>query len=140
MAADELGAFDRWLTRTEQKLNGGQIVRPGTIVDACQALSKAKELRAEFEKKEKPLTTAKELIGDKEPEIARLTQKCDRIKTLAEFYLSKVEALCVLWASGQVNADLPAIEKVMQASGSKVKMSGEDLKKCVLEIQSILVV
>ena len=32
----------------------------------------------------------------------------------------KVEALCVLWASGQVNADLQAIEKALQASGSKV--------------------
>ena len=28
-------------------------------MDACQALSKARELRAQFEKKEKPLITAK---------------------------------------------------------------------------------
>ncbi len=33
----------------------------------------------------------------------------------------QVEALCVIWASGQVNADLQAIEKALQASGSKVK-------------------
>jgi hypothetical protein len=32
----------------------------------------------------------------------------------------QVEALCVIWASGQVNADLQAIEKALQASGSKV--------------------
>ena len=33
--------------------------KPDSIVDACQALSKARELRAQFEKKEKPLITAK---------------------------------------------------------------------------------
>ena len=35
------------------------IQKPDSIVDACQALSKARELRAQFEKKEKPLITAK---------------------------------------------------------------------------------
>ena len=34
--------------------------------------------------------------------------------------LYQVEALCVLWASGQIHADLQAIEKALQASGSKV--------------------
>jgi len=31
-----------------------------------------------------------ELIGDKDPEIAALTQKCERVKKLTDFYLSKV--------------------------------------------------
>ena len=35
------------------------VQKPDSIVDACQALSKARELRAQFEKKEKPLITAK---------------------------------------------------------------------------------
>merc|ERR1712105_509945 len=137
--ADELARLDRWLVKTEEKLDGGKIVRPGSIVDACQALSKARDLRAEFEKREKPLTTAKELIGDADPDIVALSRKCERVKKLTDFYLSKTEALCVIWASGQVNADMAAIEKALQASGSKVKMSGEDLKACVLEIQEVLV-
>ena len=33
---DELAAFDKWLTKTEDKLDGGKIQRPGSIVDACQ--------------------------------------------------------------------------------------------------------
>ncbi|XP_023334494.1 uncharacterized protein LOC111705995 [Eurytemora carolleeae] len=136
---DELAAFDKWLTKTEDKLDGGKIQRPGSIVDACQALSKARDLRAEFEKREKPLSTAKELIGE-DPELNVLTTKCERIKKLADNYLSKVEALCVLWASGQVNADLQAIEKALQASGSKIKMTADDLKACVSEIQAVLVV
>merc|ERR1712210_277584 len=137
-AGAELKRLEKWLAKTE-KLDGGKIVKPDSIVDACQALSKARELRAQFEKKEKPLITAKELIGDSDPEIAALSQKCDGVKKLTDFYLSKTEALCVIWASGQVNADIPAIEKAIQASGSKVKMSGEDLKACVLEIQEVLV-
>merc|ERR1712180_495912 len=127
---DELASFDKWLNRTETKLDGGKIQRPGSIVDACQALSKARDLRAEFDKREEPLLTAKELIGD-DPELKALTTKCERVKKLSEFYLSKVEALCVLWASGQVNADLQAIEKALKASGSKIKMTNEDLKACV---------
>merc|ERR1712014_365612 len=108
-AGAELKRLEKWLAKTEEKLDGGKIVKPDSIGDACQALSKARELRAQFEKK------------------------------LTDFYLSKTEALCVIWASGQVNADIPAIEKAIQASGSKVKMSGEDLKACVLEIQEVLV-
>lgn len=137
--ADELARLDKWLVKTEEKLDGGKIVRPGSIVDACQALSKARDLRALFDLKEKPLTTAKELIGEADPEISALIQKCERVKKLTDFYLSKTEALCVIWASGQVNADMAAIEKALQASGSKVQMSGEDLKACVLEIQEVLV-
>jgi len=102
-------------------------------------LSKARDLRAEFDKREEPLLTAKELIGD-DPELKALSTKCERVKKLSEFYLSKVEALCVLWASGQVNADLQAIEKALKASGSKIKMTNEDLKACVTEIQAVLVV
>eukprot|EP00092_Neocalanus_flemingeri_P038669 GFUD01042102.1.p1 GENE.GFUD01042102.1~~GFUD01042102.1.p1 ORF type:complete len:140 (-),score=26.86 GFUD01042102.1:196-615(-) len=138
--AEELARLDRWLNKTEDKLDGGKIQRPGSIVDACQALSKARDLRAEFEKREKPLATAKELVGEADPELKALTQKCERVKKLSEFYLSKVEALCVIWASGQVNADIGAIEKAIQASGSKVKMNDEDLKACVTEIQAVLVV
>ena len=52
-------------------------------------LIQAKELRAEFDRREKPLVTAKELIGD-EPELVSLSQKCERIKNLTDFYLSKV--------------------------------------------------
>merc|ERR1712076_128487 len=135
----DAGAELKRLAKTEEKLDGGKIVKPDSIVDACQALSKARELRAQFEKKEKPLITAKELIGGSDPEIASLSKMCERVKKLTDFYLSKTEALCVIWASGQVNADIPAIEKAIQASGSKVKMSGEDLKACVLEIQEVLV-
>jgi len=62
-----------------------------------------------------------------------------KIKKLADFYLSKIEALCVLWASGQINADMPSIEKALEASGSKVKMTDDDLKACVTEIQQVLV-
>ena len=51
----------------------------------------------------------------------------------------QIEALCVIWASGQVNADITTIEKAIQASGSKVKMTTEDLKACVTEIQGVLV-
>jgi hypothetical protein len=40
---------------------------------------------------------------------------------LQSIVYDQVEALCVIWASGQVNADLQAIEKALQASGSKVK-------------------
>ena len=29
----------------------------------------------------------------------------------------------MIWASGQVNADMAAIEKALQASGSKVKLA-----------------
>ena len=48
--------------------------------------------------------------------------------------------MCVIWASGQVNADISTIEKAIQASGSKMKMTTEDLKACVTEIQEVLVV
>merc|ERR1712083_115298 len=68
-AGAELKRLEKWLAKTEEKLDGGKIVKPDSIVDACQALSKARELRAQFEKKEKPLITAKELIGDSDPEI-----------------------------------------------------------------------
>ena len=128
-------------------------------MDACQALSKARDLRAEFDQREKPLTIVKELVGDTDPEIKAFSTKFERIKNLSEFYLSKVEqilqllkkesnlttfsfqieALCVIWASGQVNADITTIEKAIQASGSKLKMTTEDLKACVTEIQGVLV-
>ena len=61
----------------------------GSIVDACQALSKARDLRAEFDKREKPLSTLKELVGDADPEIKAFSTKFERIKKLSEFYLSK---------------------------------------------------
>ena len=54
-------------------------------------------------------------------------------------FLFQIEALCVIWASGQVNADITTIEKAIQASGSKLKMTTEDLKACVTEIQGVLV-
>merc|ERR1712079_317844 len=138
--AEDLQKLDNWLNKTEEKLDGGKIQRPGSIVDACQALSKARDLRAEFDKREKPLATAKELVGEGGAELKALTQKCERVKKLTDFYLQKVEALCVIWASGQVNADIAAIEKAIQASGSKVKMTDADLKACVTEIQAVLVV
>merc|ERR1712038_1999901 len=138
--AEDLQKLDNWLNKTEEKLDGGKIQRPGSIVDACQALSKARDLRAEFDKRKKPLATAKELVGEGDAELKALTQKCERVKKLTDFYLQKVEALCVIWASGQVNADIAAIEKAIQASGSKVKMTGDDLKACVTEIQAVLVV
>ena len=112
LQADELAKLDKWLAKTEERLDGGKIIvstqlpkpgnrvvalaraswakfkrntktprylstriflssscsewsltdalqKPESIVDACQALSKARELRALFEKKEKPLITAK---------------------------------------------------------------------------------
>ena len=59
-------------------------------MDACQALSKARDLRAEFDKREKPLSTLKELVGDADPEIKAFSTKFERIKKLSEFYLSKV--------------------------------------------------
>ena len=68
----------------------------GSIVDACQALSKAKDLRAEFDKREKPLSTLKELVGDADPEIKAFATKFERIKKLSEFYLSKVFVLGLL--------------------------------------------
>merc|ERR1712012_20399 len=137
--AEDLQKLDNWLNKTEDKLDGGKIQRPGSIVDACQALTKARELRAEFDKREKPLSTLKELVGDTDPEIKAFSTKFERIKKLSEFYLSKVEALCVIWASGQVNADINTIEKAIQASGSKMQMTTEDLKACVTEIQEVLV-
>merc|ERR1712156_948137 len=79
--AEDLQKLDNWLNKTEEKLDGGKIQRPGSIVDACQALSKARDLRAEFDKR----------------------------------------------------------EKAIQASGSKMKMTTEDLKACVTEIQGVLV-
>ena len=36
LQADELARLDRWLNKTEDKLEGGKIQRPGSIVDACQ--------------------------------------------------------------------------------------------------------
>ena len=60
-------------------------------MDACQALSKARDLRAEFDQREKPLTIVKELVGDTDPEIKAFSTKFERIKNLSEFYLSKVE-------------------------------------------------
>merc|ERR1712055_1223785 len=87
---DELVSFEKWLTKTEDKLDGGKIQRPGSIVDACQALSKARDLRAEFDKREQPLATARELVGEGDAELQALTKKCERVKKLAEFYLSKV--------------------------------------------------
>ena len=65
----------------------------GSIVDACQALSKARDLRAEFDQREKPLSTLKELVGDGDPEIKEFSTKFERIKKLSEFYLSKVSIL-----------------------------------------------
>ena len=59
-------------------------------MDACQALSKARDLRAEFDKREKPLATAKELVGEGDAELKALTQKCERVKKLTDFYLQKV--------------------------------------------------
>ena len=55
-----------------------------------QALSKARDLRAEFDKREKPLSTVKELVGDSDPEIQAFATKFERVKKLTEFYLSKV--------------------------------------------------
>ena len=60
-------------------------------MDACQALSKARDLRAEFDQREKPLTIVKELVGDTDPEIKAFSTKFERIKNLSEFYLSKVD-------------------------------------------------
>ena len=65
----------------------------GSIVDACQALSKARDLRAEFDQREKPLSTLKEMVGDADPEIKEFSTKFERIKKLSEFYLSKVSIL-----------------------------------------------
>merc|ERR1711884_66603 len=127
------------MAEDQEKLDSGKIQRPGSIVDACQALSKARDLRAEFDQREKPLSTLKELVGDGDPEIKEFSTKFERIKKLSEFYLSKIEALCVIWASGQGNADITTIEKAIQASGSKMKMTTEDLKACVTEIQAVLV-
>merc|ERR1711892_638210 len=138
--ADELARLERWLLKTEDKLEGGKIQRPGSIVDACQALSKAKALREEIVKREKPLQIARDLVGLEDPEVKSLTKKCEGVKKVAELYLSKVEALCVLWASGQLNSDLNVIEKALKASGSKVSMTNEDLQACVSEIQAVLVV
>merc|ERR1712072_152144 len=84
-AGAELKRLEKWLAKTEEKLDGGKIVKPDSIVDACQALSKARELRAQFEKKEKPLITAKELIGDSDPEIAALSQKSEETDRLLPF-------------------------------------------------------
>ena len=53
-------------------------------------MTKARELRAEFDKREKPLMTLKELVGDTDPEIKAFSTKFERIKKLSEFYLSKV--------------------------------------------------
>ena len=60
-------------------------------MDACQALSKARDLRAEFDKREKPLETAKELVGEGDAELKALAQKCERVKKLTDFYLQKVK-------------------------------------------------
>ena len=60
-------------------------------MDACQALSKSRDLRAEFDQREKPLTIVKELVGDADPEIKAFSTKFERIKNLSEFYLSKVD-------------------------------------------------
>merc|ERR1712109_349037 len=95
--AEDLQKLDSWLNKTEERLDGGKIQRPGSIVDACQALSKARDLRAEFDKREKPLTIVKELVGDADPEIKAFATKFERIKNLSEFYLSKIEVLCVIW-------------------------------------------
>ena len=46
-------------TRNKLYIYSSLAQKPDSIVDACQALSKARELRAQFEKKEKPLITAK---------------------------------------------------------------------------------
>ena len=62
-------------------------------MDACQALSKARDLRAEFDQREKPLTIVKELVGDTDPEIKAFSTKFERIKNLSEFYLSKVDQI-----------------------------------------------
>ena len=88
--AEDLQKLDNWLNKTEERLDGGKIQRPGSIVDACQALSRARDLRAEFDKREKPLTIVKELVGDADPEIKAFATKFERIKNLSEFYLSKV--------------------------------------------------
>merc|ERR1712038_694549 len=80
--AEDLQKLDNWLNKTEEKLDGGKIQRPGSIVDACQALSKARDLRAEFDKREKPLSTLKELVGDADPEIKAFSTKFERIKTV----------------------------------------------------------
>ena len=45
---------------------------------------------AEFDQREKPLSTLKELVGDGDPEIKEFSTKFERIKKLSEFYLSKV--------------------------------------------------
>ena len=120
--AEDLTKLDNWLNKTEDKLDGGKIQRPGTvevcydrppmlyfklynsckciagsIVDACQALTKARELRAEFDKREKPLSTLKELVGDTDPEIKAFSTKFERIKKLSEFYLSKVRLNYSYW-------------------------------------------
>ena len=41
-----------------------------------------------------------ELIGDSDPEIAALSQKCERVKKLTDFYLSKVPEELVSWKVG----------------------------------------
>ena len=118
--AEDLSKLDNWLNKTEDKLDGGKIQRPGivlgdvrfvlsfvkyciagSIVDACQALTKARELRAEFDKREKPLSTLKELVGDTDPEIKAFSTKFERIKKLSEFYLSKVSLLKYLFLTGR---------------------------------------
>ena len=43
-----------------------------------------------------------ELIGDSDPEIAALSQKCERVKKLTDFYLSKVGRVVLLWCHGKL--------------------------------------
>ena len=63
--------------------------------NVVQALSKARDLRAEFDKREKPLSTVKELVGDSDPEIQAFATKFERVKKLTEFYLSKVVTVII---------------------------------------------
>merc|ERR1712026_108657 len=82
--AEDLQKLDNWLNKTEERLDGGKIQRPGSIVDACQALSKARDLRAEFDQREKPLTIVKELVGDADPEIKAFSTKFERVLSLQD--------------------------------------------------------
>ena len=81
--------YERWLKKQEVKFSQVELMKPSSIVEACQWMSSTKKLKEEFQTREKPLITAVELCAEA-PEIVALQDRSRAVKNQIDMYLAKV--------------------------------------------------
>ena len=81
--------YERWLKKQEVKFSQVELMKPSSIVEACQWMASTKKLKEEFQTREKPLITAVELCAEA-PEIVALQDRSRAVKTQIDMYLAKV--------------------------------------------------